>query len=382
MTNGLGKGQDILSWISHFMDRSNQQKRSLRKRIFGSMLISLLGFFFVAFLQSYVADYFSSILIFTSIIVTIYSGLYIGFTLTVILALLADFFFIIPKGQVLSTADEIMRFLFFTGIGFSTSLLIISVQTSLQQSLRAIEKAKWAEHEMEKALKARDAMIGVISHELKNPLTALKLNTNIIQKILPLDPKLDGVRKLVEKFNPPIYRMTRLISDLLDITRIEAKALKLECKLADLSDIVGEVVSMHMESAEENLIELKYEIHPECQYVFCDPERTNQILTNLINNAIKFTNTGGSINIQAMKRNSYVEIRVIDTGKGISSDNLPHVFDRFWQVQETAYKGTGLGLAIVKGLVEAQGGEIWVESQIGNGTTFYFTLPIEKNNIC
>ncbi len=102
----------------------------------------------------------------------------------------------------------------------------------------------------------------------------------------------------------------------------------------------------------------------------------NQVLINLVNNAIKFTNTGGSVRILASKKDQAIEIQVVDTGKGISKAHLPHVFDRFWQAKETAIRGTGLGLSIAKGLIEAQGGKITVESEVGVGTKFYVTIPI------
>jgi len=246
-------------------------------------------------------------------------------------------------------------------------------EAELQKSEAELQKQNL---NLEQAVRSRDEMAGVISHELKNPLTALQMGTALIQKTLPEDPKLENVRKLVERLTPSIRRMNQLISDLLDVTRLEASALKLEPRSCNLFEIVQEVVKSHDACAQEKLVQLSSEIQPECRDIFCDPERTIQVLINLVNNAIKFTNAGGSVTVSAKRIDHQVEVRVTDTGKGIPRESLPHVFDRFWQAKETAYKGTGLGLSIAQGLVVAQGGKIWVESQMGLGTTFYFTLPL------
>jgi len=232
--------------------------------------------------------------------------------------------------------------------------------------------------ELVAAVHSRDEMVGVISHELKNPLSALQLSTTLMQRLLPKDQSLDSIRQQMERIKPSIYRMNQLISDLLDVTRLEAKSLKLAPRVCDLVEIAQEVVKAHEAVAQDKLVQLHSDVPPECRNVFCDPDRTAQILNNLVNNALKFTNSGGSVSISAKKSNQQVEIRVIDTGKGIPKENLPHVFDRFWQEKETAHKGTGLGLSIAKGLVEAQGGKLWVESQPGYGTTFYFTIPMAE----
>jgi len=228
--------------------------------------------------------------------------------------------------------------------------------------------------DLKQAIQSRDEMVGVISHELKNPLANMLLTSSLIQKILPKDTSLDKVRSLVEKIDPSVQRMNQLLLDLLDITRVESSALKVESKPSELAKIVQDVIGQHKTSAQEKNIQLSTDIHTALPNVFCDPARTMQILSNLVNNSIKFTSSGGSITIHAEKLEHEIEIRVTDTGNGISEEDLPHVFDRFWQKKDTAYIGTGLGLAIVKGLVDAQGGKIWVKSRPGIGTTFYFTL--------
>ena len=228
------------------------------------------------------------------------------------------------------------------------------------------------------AIKDRDDMIGVISHELKNPLTNMKLSTALLLRVLPANPELEKARNIIEKITPSIERMSRLISDLLDVTRIEAKSLKVEMGNASLDKIIIYTADFFMPSVYKKNIHLKTNVASDCLDVLCDEDRTIQVITNLVNNAIKFTESGGKINVNAKKIGSMVEVSVADTGKGITEENLPHVFDRFWQEKNSAHIGTGLGLAISKGLVLAQGGEMWVKSQYGVGTTFYFTLKLAE----
>jgi len=230
----------------------------------------------------------------------------------------------------------------------------------------------------DKSIVDRDAMIGIISHELKNPLTNIQLSTGLLLKLLPQTPELEKARDIIGKINPSILRMSRLISDLLDVTRIEAKSLKVELKITLLDKITIEISEFFMPSLKEKNIQLITNIPFDCGEVLCDEDRTIQILTNLVNNAIKFTDSGGKIFINAKKSGSMVEISVEDTGKGITEENLTHVFDRFWQEKNYTHIGTGLGLAISKGLALAQGGKMWVKSQYGVGTTFYFTLKLAE----
>lgn len=274
-------------------------------------------------------------------------------------------------------------------IGLFFSNRQISLFLRLDQSIKALKNIEkdllksesdllQKANVLQQAVRSRDEMVGLISHELKNPLTALHLNTTLMQKTIPKNLAFENTKNLIEKNILLIKRMSKLISDLLDITKLEAQSLKLEPKNCDLKLIVMDVFNIHEVIAKENKIHLSMDIPPDCQNVYCDPERTNQILTNLLNNALKFTNSEDTIHVQAKKIDQFVEVAVIDNGKGISEEDLPHIFERFWQARETAFKGTGLGLAIVKKLAEAQGGKAWVESKLGVGSTFYFTLPLSR----
>jgi signal transduction histidine kinase len=125
-------------------------------------------------------------------------------------------------------------------------------------------------------------------------------------------------------------------------------------------------------------VELRIDVAPDLPEVWADRDRLVQVFENLIGNAVKLTKAGGSVTVGAAPRDGEVLFWVADTGVGIAAENLPHVFDRFWQAQKSGRRGAGLGLAIVKGIVEAHGGRIWVESTLGRGSTFFFTVPASR----
>jgi signal transduction histidine kinase len=122
-------------------------------------------------------------------------------------------------------------------------------------------------------------------------------------------------------------------------------------------------------------IQLEINIHPKTVRVFCDRARIVQVLSNLLGNAIKFANENCQIGVEVTTQPDATKFCVWDTGPGISVEHLPHLFDRYWQAKETSSLGTGLGLYIVKTLIEAHGGRVWVESELGKGSRFFFTLP-------
>ncbi len=253
-------------------------------------------------------------------------------------------------------------------VAILVGLLVSSLRIAFQRG----ERAKLA---AEAATRARDELVGVISHELRNPLTALQASVDLVQRASPKIPENEGTRRLIERLQPSIRRMTMLVSDLLDVTRIEAHVLALHPRECDIGELFAEINQTYEAPAKEKLIDLDFEApRPEDRAVYCDPSRTGQIIANLVGNALKFTHEGGKVRISGRKVHDCFEVSVTDNGRGIPADCVDHVFDRFWQAKSGG-NGVGLGLPIAKGLVEAQGGKIWVESALGEGSAFRFTLP-------
>jgi signal transduction histidine kinase len=170
-------------------------------------------------------------------------------------------------------------------------------------------------------------------------------------------------------------QMNRLIGDLLDAAAIDAGRLAIDREPRDAAELASDAIEMLRPLAEHDSISVEQPPVPEPVRVSCDRDRIVQVLGNLIGNAIKFTPTGGSITVTVARDASNVRFAVADTGPGIPPEQLAHLFERFWRAPGNA-PGVGLGLYIAKGIVEAHGGRIWVESQVGRGSTFSFTLPV------
>jgi len=169
--------------------------------------------------------------------------------------------------------------------------------------------------------------------------------------------------------------MDTLIQDLLDVTRVEAGGLSVELLPIDTRILLEESLRTLEPVAESKSIVLRLNAPPELPPVNADSERIAQALSNLVGNAVKFSPPESEITVGAAERNGEVLVSVSDRGPGMTPEQLAHAFDRFWQSRRTDREGAGLGLAITKGIIDAHGGRIWAESEIGNGSTFYFTLP-------
>jgi signal transduction histidine kinase len=172
--------------------------------------------------------------------------------------------------------------------------------------------------------------------------------------------------------------MNRLIGQLLDTARIEAGHLLVNGQNIDAAPVIRDLISSMEPLAAGKSIRLKSDLPMEILPVSADGGRLHQALVKLVGNAIKFTPTGGSVSVRGNPSGDFVTLSVADTGTGIAKEDIPQLFGRFWQAKRYAELGTGLGLFIVKGIVEAHGGRIWVESEVGQGSTFFFTIPVAR----
>jgi signal transduction histidine kinase len=231
------------------------------------------------------------------------------------------------------------------------------------------------------AIQARQDLLAIVSHDLGNPLGNILMSAEFLQKAIPAGPSFDRVRNRAAAIERSGERMKRLIMDLLDLASIEAGQLALELEIREVAPMIHEVIEAHMASAAKKAIKLESELPGEPLEINCDRERVAQVLGNLVNNAIKFTSEGGTITLRVERRQNEVLFSVEDSGVGMRPEDLPHVFDRFWQAKKAGRRGTGLGLSIAEGLVARHGGRIWVESTLGKGTTFFFTIPIVGSDL-
>jgi len=172
-------------------------------------------------------------------------------------------------------------------------------------------------------------------------------------------------------------RLTRIINQLLDISRIEAGRIKLELRNFSLLDVVRRSIETMKEQAKSNDIAIYSDLQNDLPYVFADQDKTAQVILNLLSNAVKYNKKGGQVQVRLKDAGDKVTVEVEDTGPGISPNDLPHMFEKFYRVDTTSdmAPGTGLGLAVSKSLVEVMGGGVNVESQLGKGSKFTFYLP-------
>jgi PAS domain S-box-containing protein len=227
-------------------------------------------------------------------------------------------------------------------------------------------------HEAQQATRARDDVLAVVAHDLRNPLNTVTMAVSLMLETTPPE-RVEELRQ-IEILRRAADRMNRMIQDLLDVKRMESGRLTTDLKAELPVTLINDTIDMLRPLAAGSTIRLEADIEDNLPPVVADAARIQQVLSNLVGNAVKFTPRSGRITVCAEHIDGEVRFGVIDTGPGIPAEQLPHIFGRFWQAKSD-HRGIGLGLAIAKGIVEAHNGRIWVESHVGLGSTFYFTLP-------
>jgi signal transduction histidine kinase len=231
---------------------------------------------------------------------------------------------------------------------------------------------------LETASRHKSEFLANMSHELRTPLNAIIGFSQLLQQ--KLFGELNGKQEeYVEDILSSGNHLLSLINDVLDLSKVEAGQIELEVAPFSLREAVERGVAMVRERASKSGVAVDAEIEPEVQVVEGDERRIRQVLFNLLSNAVKFTPAGGRIDVTAARVGGEVEVAVADTGPGIALDDRERIFEEFQQTDVGArhHEGTGLGLALSKRLVELHGGRIWVESELGSGSRFVFTLPVE-----
>ena len=238
---------------------------------------------------------------------------------------------------------------------FGFSMVICGLVTSLQ-----VAKAR-----ADTATRSRERVLEIVAHDLRSPLTAIKALAEALAHTNP------DMRPRLERIDLAVGRMDRLISQLVDGTRIGHGELTIATKPEPVRAIVAETVDLYSPTARDREVALEATDLPDGAVVQADRDRVMQVLGNLVGNALKFTAPGGRVTLSARCEGDAVVFAVADTGTGIAPEDLPHVFEQYWKHDQ---QGTGLGLFIARNVVQAHRGRMWVESQPGTGSTFFFTL--------
>ena len=240
---------------------------------------------------------------------------------------------------------------------------------------RAYREEREAHALADEAIRAREEILSVVSHDLRGPLGTVMLGATTL---LELGDRGHRIRTVAERIHRQAERMARLIEDLVDFAGIQAGKLAINRTTNKPDDIINATSDMFSSLAREHGLTFETVASPELPAINCDPERAIQVMSNLVSNALKVTTRGGCIAIGAEHRDNQVVFFVRDTGPGIAADELPRLFERYWRSKQPSYKGAGLGLSIARGIVDAHGGRIWAESQVGAGSTFYFSLQSSR----
>jgi signal transduction histidine kinase len=243
--------------------------------------------------------------------------------------------------------------------------------------------------EVQEANLAKTEFVSLVSHELKTPMTSIKGYTDLL-----LGGAVGSVSEAQANFlhtiRTNVNRMDDLVSDLADVSRIEAGRLRLDFEAVAVGDVVEDVLHTTQREIETQNLDLEVRVPDDLPRVWGDRTRLVQVLTNLLSNAYKYTPNGGSITMQARQTPNQwdpngapevVHISIADTGIGIKSEEQVHIFQKFFRCEDPRVRevpGTGLGLNITKYLVEMQGGKIWFESELDQGTTFHITVPVSE----
>jgi PAS domain S-box-containing protein len=220
----------------------------------------------------------------------------------------------------------------------------------------------------------RDEVLGVVAHDLRNPLNTILLTAGLLQERLQGDEHAQE-RNSLDIIDRSIAQADRLIQDLLDVASMEKGKLPLERQPVDPVALIHEAIELHRALADERGTQLDAHIPANLSRIWADRQRLLQVFANLIGNALKFSPEGSHVQLTVAQEDHRLRFSVQDDGPGIARQDQPYLFDPFWQAREGT-GGAGLGLSIARGIVEAHGGRIWAESELGKGTTFYFTVPL------
>jgi chemotaxis family two-component system sensor kinase Cph1 len=227
------------------------------------------------------------------------------------------------------------------------------------------------------AVQARDDLVAVVSHDLRTPMSIVAMQATIIQRVVAADPTESShrLRASAETIQRAADRMSSLLRDLLDLAKIEAGRFQVEATVQSAHHIVDDACNLLSSIALAKGIALLPDAAVDAS-IRVDPERVFQVLANLIGNAVKFSAPGTTVNVGGGIIEREYQFRVVDQGVGIPVDQQARIFDRYWQAKQSDIAGAGLGLYIAKGIVEAHGGALRVESEVGRGTSFTFTVPL------
>lgn len=253
------------------------------------------------------------------------------------------------------------------------TLLLAQVAATALHRARSYDAEQEKRRNAELIAQARSEVLGIVAHDLRNPLSLLVTSTELLEEDLEPERR----QQILQIAKRAGKQMNRLIEDLLDTAQMQSRKLSLDLEELSVAGILRQADETFQPRAERRQILLTVILPSDDLFVLADALRVQQVLGNLIGNALKFTPADGNVTVRAVAGENEVTFHVTDSGPGVPAEQIPHLFEQFWQARNDK-RGVGLGLAIAKGIAEAHGGRIWCESTVGMGSTFSFTLPRVK----
>jgi signal transduction histidine kinase len=248
------------------------------------------------------------------------------------------------------------------------------VQTLTEHLYETNQSLEAARDEAQAASRAREEVLAVVAHDLRNPLNLVTTATQLFIELEPGEMRRNDLLGVIDR---AAHRMNRLIEDLLEVVRIDGGRLALDMRTVRADEILALTGEQFQFAAAEKGVSLVIDtVSPDLR-VDADLERVAQVMGNLVSNALKFVERGGCVRVGCIEDETSARFVVTDTGPGMAPAQLERLFEKFWQARRTDRRGVGLGLTIARGIVEAHGGRIWADSRIGEGSTFHFTLPLD-----
>jgi PAS domain S-box-containing protein len=277
-----------------------------------------------------------------------------------------EFRIVLPDGTVRWIRDRARTYL----AGDGTPQYVTGACSDVTALRQMDEMLRQALQTAQRAVSAREEAMAILAHDLRNPLQSISLASSEF----PENEAAQARRLAI--ISRSATTMDRLINDLLDVARIDAGTFAVAKAPIDIRTLMDETVESFAGPTRNAGIELLCDVAGDVSMVHGDRERLRQVFSNLVGNALKFTTRGGRVYLAANGADGAIVFSVRDEGCGIPTEQLVHVFDRFWKADRAKRSGAGLGLAIVKGIVDAHGGKLWVDSSVGVGTKVSFTLPV------
>ncbi len=331
-----------------------------------------------------------TIFVLTMVLVALLWGVGPGLFVILLSSLVLDYFYVRPFDQInLDNLTAVVQLLPFVVSGLVILLITAQRERARLQALAAEQELQLYAEELEEsnrklqdASEMKDHFLSIASHELKTPVTTIRGQAQLMLRRMTRQKEgavaVDGMTTVLERINDQTGRLTTLIEELLDVSSIRAGKAALNRRVCDLRSLCREAVE------DQQLLtsrQITLEMPAQPMNVDIDTDRMSQVLTNLISNAAKYSPEKSTIDVHLAQRASSVLLSVTDHGRGIAEDQQERIFETFYrtpEAQSSSKSGLGLGLAISKDIVERHGGRIWCESALGEGSTFFVELPLQR----